>query len=115
MDATKAENDLLQQMGRNLRFHRDKLGLSQLALSLKIGMSHNSINDIEHGKRWVSAKSITKLCAALEIEPYQLLLPDEQLKSGKEQIMIETFRKDLSQALMIAMEEVNKRYSEQKP
>ena len=115
MDATKAENDLLQQMGRNLRFHRDKLGLSQLALSLKISMSHNSINDIEHGKRWVSAKSITKLCAALDIEPYQLLLPEEQLKSSKDQVLIEAFRKDISQALTIAMEEVNSRYGGQKP
>jgi len=60
----------------NLKAQRNKLGFSQEKLAETSGLSVQTINDIEGGRRWVSDKSITKLSAALGVECYQLLIPD---------------------------------------
>jgi len=52
------------------------MNLSQLALATKVDMAANFINNIEHGKKWISPESMQKLCNALGIEPYQLFLPE---------------------------------------
>jgi transcriptional regulator with XRE-family HTH domain len=51
--------------------------LSQLSLANKLGMTHNFLNEIEHGRKWVSPETIQKLCSALEVQPYQFFIPDE--------------------------------------
>ena len=53
------------------------MNLSQLALATEIEMAPNFINNIEHGKKWVSPESLQKLCDALKIQPYQLFLPEK--------------------------------------
>ena len=50
--------------------------LSQINLASEAGLTHNFINDIENGKKWVSPESIAKLAIALKAEPYQFFLSD---------------------------------------
>lgn len=38
-------------------------------------LSAQTVNDIEGRRMWVSDKTMAKLCRALHIEAYQLLLP----------------------------------------
>jgi len=71
-------------LSRNLKAQRNKLGFSQEKLAEDSGLSMQTINDIEGGRRWVSDKSITKLSAALNMECYQLLLPDQSIRNMKE-------------------------------
>jgi transcriptional regulator with XRE-family HTH domain len=38
-------------------------------LAAEADLTHNFINDIENGKKWVSAETIGKLAIALKVEP----------------------------------------------
>jgi len=71
-------------LSKNLKDRRKKLGFSQERFAEISGLSVQTINDIEGGRRWVSDKSITKLSTALNIECYQLLVPDFASQSKKE-------------------------------
>jgi len=71
-------------LSKNLKAQRNKLGFSQEKLAEISGLSIQTINDIEGGRRWVSDKSITKLAAALNVECFQLLIPDFFYQNKKE-------------------------------
>jgi len=61
---------------RNLKRLRTNANLSQVNLAAEAGLTHNFINDIENGKKWVSPETIAKLSHALKAEPYQFFLAD---------------------------------------
>jgi len=63
---------------RNLRRLRNAANMSQLALAENAGLTHNFINDIENGKKWVSAETIGKLAFALKAEPYQFFISESK-------------------------------------
>ena len=58
-----------QHVCRRLREEREKLSLSQLALSYESEVSQNMITYIETGKRTPLLKTILKLCDAMKINP----------------------------------------------
>ena len=68
----------------NLKRARINMKLSQLALATELEMAHNFINDIEHGKKWVSPDTIEKLCSVLKIDAYQLFLPENDAVADKD-------------------------------
>ena len=78
------KNDVRTLLARNLKRLRNKKGLSQLALANEAGVSHPFINDIEQGKKWVSAETIDKLCKVLKAEPHQLFIPENDSVSEKD-------------------------------
>lgn len=61
---------------KNLKRLRTVANMSQLALAENAGLTHNFINDIENGKKWVSAETIGKLAFALKAEPYQFFISE---------------------------------------
>jgi len=63
-------------LSRNVKTRRNKLKISQEQLAKAAGLSIQTINDIEGGRKWVSSKTITKLSNALNVECFQLLIPD---------------------------------------
>jgi transcriptional regulator with XRE-family HTH domain len=63
---------------RNLKRLRGIANLSQVNLAAEAGLTHNFINDIESGKKWVSAETIEKLAIALKAEPYQFFISDSK-------------------------------------
>jgi transcriptional regulator with XRE-family HTH domain len=71
-------------LSKNLKAQRNKMGLSQERFAEISGLSVQTINDIEGGRRWVSDKSMTKLSAALNVECFQLLIPDFFNRNKKE-------------------------------
>jgi transcriptional regulator with XRE-family HTH domain len=60
----------------NIKRLRSLHNISQLTLALNTGLTHNFINDIENCKKGVSARTLAKLSAALNVEPYQFFLPE---------------------------------------
>ena len=52
--------------------------ISQMNLAVDAGLTHNFINDIENGKKWVSAETIAKLAVALKAEPYQFFISESK-------------------------------------
>jgi len=77
-------NDAAKGMGirglfsKNLRRLRGIANMSQMALAENAGLTHNFINDIENGKKWVSAETIGKLAYALKAEPYQFFISESK-------------------------------------
>ena len=63
---------------KNLKRLRGIANLSQVNLAVEAGLTHNFINDIESGKKWVSAETIEKLAIALKAEPYQFFISDSK-------------------------------------
>jgi transcriptional regulator with XRE-family HTH domain len=68
--------DVQKILSENVKNQRNKLKLSQERLAEMAGLSIQTINDIEGCRKWVSAKTITKLSNALNVECFQLLVPD---------------------------------------
>ena len=61
---------------KNLRRLRGIANLSQVNLAAAANLTHNFVNDIENGKKWVSPETLAKLASALRVEPYQFFLSD---------------------------------------
>lgn len=71
-------NELNQIYVDNIRKYRKLRKLSQADLSEKIGITEKYLSAIETGKKWGSFETLVSLANALEVEPYELLLPNSQ-------------------------------------
>jgi len=60
----------------NIKRLRTLQNYSQLDLAAITGLTHNFINDIENCKKGISSRSLAKLSNALNVEPYQIFLPE---------------------------------------
>ena len=73
----------------NLRRLRKDANLTQVGLAEKADLAPNFINDIENGKKWVSAETLGKLASALEVEPSQFFISSPKWSNqGKEIISL---------------------------
>jgi transcriptional regulator with XRE-family HTH domain len=68
-------DDINLLFGKNLKRIRTQKNVSQLTLANMADLTHNFINDIENGRKWISPDTLAKLSNALEIEPYQFFSP----------------------------------------
>jgi transcriptional regulator with XRE-family HTH domain len=66
---------LLELLSQNIRKARITMGLSQMELAERADISTGHMNDIERSRRWLSAVTFSRIAEALQLEPYQLLLP----------------------------------------
>lgn len=66
--------EVAKQFGKNVRFRREALGISQEELGYRAGLHRTYIGSVERGERNVSLVNICKLAAALECEPADLLI-----------------------------------------
>lgn len=57
----------LQEFGRNVRYYRKKLNLTQLDLEILTKIDRAEISKIENGKNNIEFSTIIKLAEALEI------------------------------------------------
>jgi transcriptional regulator with XRE-family HTH domain len=76
----KDEKDCRAMLSRNIKRYRDRIGLSQLRLALELGISTTFLSDIETGKKWVSAQTLSRLARALKIEVYELFKPEQNIR-----------------------------------
>jgi DNA-binding XRE family transcriptional regulator len=72
---TSDEEKLRKTLSVNLKQYRAKMGISQEKLAETVGLSDQTINDIEGCRTWVSDKTIVKIALALQVEVYQLMYP----------------------------------------
>ena len=79
--------------GRNLKRLRTSVNLSQMDLADVTALAQNFINDIEHGRKWVSAKTIAKFMKALKVKPFQFFIDPSEL-DGQEKDTIKFFMAD---------------------
>jgi transcriptional regulator with XRE-family HTH domain len=76
----KDEKDCRALLSQNIKLFRNRLGLSQLHLALELGISTTFLSDIETGKKWVSAQTLSQIAKALKIEVYELFKPEQNIK-----------------------------------
>ncbi|GHV94188.1 hypothetical protein AGMMS50293_05080 [Spirochaetia bacterium] len=77
-----AEQECRVLLSRNIKCFRGRIGLSQMDLALKLGISTTFLSDIETGKKWVSAKTLSDIARVLKIEVFELFKPVEALNQG---------------------------------
>ena len=76
----KDEKECRALLGRNIKRFRNRLGLSQLNLSLELGISATFLSDLETGKKWVSEQTLSKIARVLKVEIYELFRPEQTAK-----------------------------------
>ncbi|MCL2044197.1 MAG: helix-turn-helix domain-containing protein [Treponema sp.] len=76
----KDEKNCRAVLSRNIKHYRNRIGLSQLHLALELGISTTFLSDIETGKKWVSAQTLSQLAKALKIEVYELFKPEKTIR-----------------------------------
>ena len=70
--------DQLQELfSSNLKELRIRANLSQMKLAEKADLSVGYICDLESGRRWGTPETFSKLARALDINPFELLLPKD--------------------------------------
>ena len=94
---------------RNLRRLRRLANISQVDLATEAELTHNFINDIENGKKWVSAETIGKLAIALKVEPYQFFIADPKWNNEGAEIF-SLYLKDLADSFNKMVKEYRIRY-----
>ena len=94
---------------KNLKRLRNSANISQLALANMADLTHNFINDIENGKKWVSDETIGKLATALKAEPYQFFLSESRWNEKSAEIF-STYLSDFENTFQKLTEEYRRRY-----
>lgn len=105
------EQQLHETLSQNIKKYR-KGKYTQEQLAEKIGVSSQNINDIEGKRRWPRESTLIKIADALEIEVYQLFIPNdlsniqientdenEKLRTTIQQRLVSDFRKSMNNML----------------
>jgi len=100
----KDEKDCRSILSRNIKRFRNRLGLSQLHLALELGISTTFLSDIETGKKWVSAHTLTLLAKALKIEVYELFKPELNIRDNVSSAVAK-YLDDVDEAFVKSIEE----------
>lgn len=94
------ESELKQIYGRNIKRLREERKMTQDALSEKIGLNEKYLSTIETGAKWGSFDTLISLANALNVEPYELLLPNGKevsIDSRKTKELMVRFRTNLNE------------------
>ncbi len=76
--------DIIKVFSNNLKYYRNKLGISQEEFADKAGLHRTYISAVECGKRSISLDNIQKIAEALGIETYLLFIDKiEDTKAGE--------------------------------
>ena len=75
--------------GRILKRKREDLGLSQQELAVEVGLSIRQYQRFEYGERLLSKASMRqglRICAALELDPFELVFESGEDMAGVNRI-----------------------------
>ena len=78
MSETVKRINIRSLFSKNLKRLRGIAKMSQVNLAAEADLTHNFINDIESGKKWISAETLEKLSIALKAEPYQFFISESK-------------------------------------
>jgi transcriptional regulator with XRE-family HTH domain len=104
-----SEGILHNLFGQNLRRLRMKAGFSQLALAEETKLANTFINDIENGRKWLSCKTMARLCLVLRAEPHQFFFPISTPEHERSEIL-STYIDDFSESVLKTAADFKNRY-----
>ncbi|PSM51914.1 type II restriction/modification system, control protein [Campylobacter blaseri] len=73
--------NLVEIFALNVKFYRQKIGISQEQLAFLCNLHRTYISSVERCERNISLKNIQKIANALGLEPYKLLEPRNCLQA----------------------------------
>ncbi|OHB26329.1 MAG: transcriptional regulator [Phenylobacterium sp. RIFCSPHIGHO2_01_FULL_69_31] len=65
--------DIRELFGRNMRKARRRLGISQAALAVRVGVDRAHVSLMERGQQNVTLLTLWQVSQALEVRPAELL------------------------------------------
>lgn len=71
------KDELCMVLSENIKKYRKGI-YTQETLAEKVGLSVQQINGIECGRKFVSTESLLKIANALNVEVYQLFIPEQK-------------------------------------
>ena len=71
------EGDLQRAVGRNLRSHRQALGLSQEAFADVVGVHRTYMGGIDRGERNLTLRSLERIASQIGVDPIALLARED--------------------------------------
>jgi transcriptional regulator with XRE-family HTH domain len=98
------EKDCRTLLSWNIKRFRNRIGLSQLHLALELGISTTFLSDIETGKKWVSAQTLTHIAHTLKIEVYELFKPEQTVRDDVN-VAVAQYLDDVDDAFIQSIEE----------
>jgi len=69
------EGELQRIVGRNLRAHRERQGLSQEAFAEAVGVHRTYMGGLERGERNLTLKSVERIAEKIGVDPVALMRP----------------------------------------
>ena len=100
----KDEKECRELLSSNIKRFRNRLGLSQLHLALELEISTTFLSDIETGKKWVSAQTLSQIAKTLKIEVYELFKPEQTIKDDVS-AAVAKYLDDIDEVLIKSIEE----------
>ena len=98
-------SDLLQTIGINIRRYRTGRKMTQA----RLGVATTFITQIESAKEIPSLRTISRVADALQVEPYELLIPENISTSHHDcecvQIIEKRIRQELVDRVIAALED----------
>lgn len=83
--------------------------MTQKDLVAKTGFSQGYLADIENARKFPSAETLDKLCIALELRPYELLIEPEDLQNLPSGRSFEEVFSQVQNAVVQAVDETKER------
>jgi len=80
----KKSKDLRKILSQNIRKMRGSLHISQAKLAESADISVSHIIDIEYCKTWVSDKTLNSIAKALNLDAYELLIPENSQNKSED-------------------------------
>ena len=90
---------LQELFSSNLKEMRIQANLSQMMLAEKADLSVGYICDLESGRRWGTPETFSKLAQALDVNPFELLLPKDLELSASEISFRRIFAAEVNKAM----------------
>lgn len=100
-----------QLIGRNTRRTRKRLGLRQSEIAEGCGVSDGFISEIERGRKYPSAEVLECIAWALGLQPYQLLLDEEDWEIRDRLETVSDMYRDLKERVNSVLDDALRRHS----
>lgn len=81
-----------------------------MQLAERTDLTFNFINDIENGKKWISPSTLSKLSAALDVQPYHFFLPVQNARHQRKNEILSAFSDDVLNQISKIFRETAERY-----
>jgi len=102
------EQELKENLGKNIKFFRFRRQFSQADLAEKAHISVTSLSDIERGNNFPQAKTLCNLAQALDVEVWSLFKGEGT--SNEQNLVLEHISEDFTKHINIAIDTVRKQY-----